>query len=424
MKSPKLSNLYLIIIIFLLHSFTVICENECTGCEIDSDTYKCKQKTCTTGEENCDCNIDKCRPNLYSTPGTCYYCQDLSPSKFYVISGGTCSVKTQATECNKITYENNECVDNCGDGYSLGDYCFKNCYTSLGLTAGTISNTCECQNYYVELDINGKKFFKCVNSCPYFYDEITKKCVDKCTGNTKRITKTNGCREECLETEFLYTVNISGETKYYCLESCPDLANFYYEKKFSEKETVCRDKCEPKHFYAKTAHGYQCSDTCAKTGLIDLKNNIFECKDLGTEPTCPDSFPYKYKDSCFRNCSDTQYLEYFDKKNTYIYDYNGLKVCSENCVETYTEDGEQKTDTKYIDQYNLACVDCQNTAFKFHYGTHCLETCANENNNHPNYIYETGECVFQCGELLKLGNACYEKCPSESDKTFKDSDYN
>jgi hypothetical protein len=159
MKSPKLSSLYLIIIIFLLHSFLVICENECADCDIDEDNHKCKVKqTCIDGGENCACDINKCRPNLYSTPGTCYYCQDLSPSKFYVISGGTCSVKTQASECNKITYENNECVDNCGDGFSLGDYCFKTCYTNLGLIAETISNTCICQNYYVELDINGKKF--------------------------------------------------------------------------------------------------------------------------------------------------------------------------------------------------------------------------------------------------------------------------
>ena len=103
------SSLYLIIIIILLHSFLVICLNEqCSGCN------NCEPTDPSTGE----CNEQKCRPHLYS--GSCYYCEGLTPSKYYSISGESCTVKTQATECNKITYENNECVDDCGDGFELG----------------------------------------------------------------------------------------------------------------------------------------------------------------------------------------------------------------------------------------------------------------------------------------------------------------
>ena len=428
MKCRKFSSLYLIIIIILLHSFFVICADECKDCEIDS-ANKCKTKTCEGGA-TCVCEEEKCRPHLYSTTGSCYYCEGLTPSKYYSISGeGSCTVKTQATECNKITYENNECVDDCGDGFELGDYCFKTCDSTT--TQDDTLKTCKCNIYYTEIDINGKKFHKCLSSCPYFHEESTGKCVDKCTGDTSRITQNNGCKEKCGEGEYLYKIKVGSETQYYCLDVCPDIANFYYEKQFPEEETICREKCDGHDFYIKTpisptsptstASGYKCSKTCA-TAYIDYKNNIFECKGETTITSCSDSFPYEYKGSCFRNCSDTKSMDYFDNIQTYIYDYNELKKCSETCEET-PQEGE--TVTKYIDQYNLTCVDCKETAFKFYFGNHCLETCATPNNIHPNYVYETGECVFQCPiGYLKLGNVCYEQCPQNSDKKFKDRVYN
>ena len=435
MKCRKFSSLYLIIIIILLHSFLVTCLNEqCTGCNINNNN-NCVPADPSTGE----CDEQKCRPHLYS--GICYYCEGLTPSKYYSISGESCTVKTQATECNKITYENNECVNDCGEGYELGDYCFKTCDSTIGTSrevTGSNPKTCKCgsdaqsPSYYTEIDINGKKFHKCLSSCPYFYEESTRKCVDKCTGDTSRITEDNGCKEECGDNEYLYKIKVGSETQYYCLGACPDIANFYYEKQFPEKETICREKCDGQDFYTKTQKGYQCSKTCDTTAYIDLKNNIFECKEATTDPptptSCPPSFPYEYKGSCFRNCSDTKDMDYFDNIQTYIYDYHNLKKCSETCVESYiiTENEGQvtKTDTKYIDQYNLTCVDCKETAFKFYFGNHCLETCETSNNIHPNYVDETGECVFQCpAPLLKLDNVCYKQCPQYSDKKFKDRVY-
>ena len=181
-----------------LYPFFINCQiDNCSGCKPSSitennrPTYKCKNNC--DPESECNCDKDKCRPNLYNTNDICYFCDGLSSSKSYTITNGS-------SECNKITYENNECVNNCGDGYELGDFCFYACYEYLGLENGIItstSKTCKCKEFYIEIKINNKIFFQCVDSCPYYYDAITKKCVDKCKGTTNRITNNKGCKEEC-----------------------------------------------------------------------------------------------------------------------------------------------------------------------------------------------------------------------------------
>ena len=104
-----------------------------------------------------------------------------------------------------------------------------------------------------------------------------------------------------------------------------------------------------------------------------------------------------------------------------------MKKCSETCEEYYQNDESVSTkDIKYIDQYNLSCVECNTTSFKYFFGGYCLENCNTEDNRHQYYIYDTGECVSDCsvkGEdylLLKEDKICIKECPSYPEKKFRD----
>ena len=116
---------------FISLFFLIKCQNnayDCSKCDI-SDNNKCY---CQSDNENCQC-YENCRPDLYT--GKCYYCS-YERSNFlypYKISREKCSVLNSATDCNNLlTFENNQCVESCGDGFQLGDYCFKECYSDLG----------------------------------------------------------------------------------------------------------------------------------------------------------------------------------------------------------------------------------------------------------------------------------------------------
>ena len=131
-----MKNFEFLIFNILLLFFFIKCngeEEECSECEIISNdenyinNNKCK---CPDNSNSCKCNEEKCRPNLYSN-SLCYYCP--SGLNSYIISDNKCSIKTSISQCNKVTFENNECVSNCGEGYELGDYCFKTCYSNLNL---------------------------------------------------------------------------------------------------------------------------------------------------------------------------------------------------------------------------------------------------------------------------------------------------
>ena len=410
---------------FISFLFLIKCQNndKCLQCVIDNN--KC---SCPDDNQNCECDT-YCRPNLYSNTG-CYYCP-YERSTFlnpYKISNGKCSVLNPATLCQDLlTYENNQCVDDCGEGYKLGSYCFKTCNNlQFRIKTSSEERECECQNYYNEIIINDKTYYNCVEDCPYYNDAETKKCLDKCEGINSRIEGKACKKNYCGDIKnFRYQVGSDESTqKNYCLDKCPDEANFYYEKTFSDNEVQCIKKCNDYDFYSKTNFGYVCSSECSHA-LIDLSSNILECKDniFDSNGNCPDSFPYKYLGSCFRNCQDTKKLTSFGSTSTYFYNYNNQKICSETCQESYIDaESVQQIDIKYIDGNKLNCVDCKETSYKFHFRNTCLEKCkANNNDNeHPYYYHDTKECVPNCGDdfTLKGENVCYEECPTNTEYIY------
>ena len=402
----------------------------CSGCEVVNNICKIGNS-----EGANQCNEYYCKPNGDS----CIDCSSAlksSLSKYYSIENGVCIKKSGGSDCNKIIIENNQCVDACPeDLYEFGDFCYIKCYGNnaadefkLGLETDTSNPTrkCKCKDdkYFIEETINNKKYFRCVDSCPSgYFDANTNKCVDKCEGSTNKITPENGCTDICLDDQFLFEqsekINDETITKFYCVKNCPDEARFFYQDTSLNQERKCLKECNKYDFYSVEVDTsgykkYKCSDRCNGISFIDLISNYFFCGS-NTE-SCNESFPYKYRSSCLRDCSDTQKLQMFENTKTYFLidesDTNYQKYCSEECQ-------LQNSIKLFKNSNTLSChSSCEETTNKFNFNNECVNSCDEQ---HPYHLYDKGTCVSKCEDgnedekeyhLLLEEKTCYTEVPN------------
>ena len=328
-------------------------------------------------------------------------------------------------QCLKKNITNNACLEECGELYEFGDYCYDNCSAyGLGLEEGFFKK-CKCTTpndkiiaTKIEYSVGQYyDYYRCTDSCPHKYFDVDNKIcteMEKCSGN-KKINKNNGCTDECRPNEFLFEKSLDDGSKiYYCLDKCPEEKIFYVPS--STEEISCIEKCpNEKKFYYIKEKGYECTDICEKQAKIDLVSNTFICTDFEKGRCEDDSFPYEFEGSCVKDCSDTKELDFFLNKETFLFYSKQYKklICSDTCEETYTEESSSSPiqHKSYKVPGSQYCVDdCKQTNYKFFYESNCLESCESDNNTHPYSIYETGECVIICSEgyhLFKGDNICY-----------------
>ena len=116
--------------------------------------------------------------------------------------------------------------------------------------------------------------------------------------------------------------------------------------------------------------------------MIDIEKSIFICDEsLGLEADCPPNFPYKYKHSCLRKCSDT-FNDYFTQTRHFedtdlgkIRTYSLIKSDGKKkCVEDCTNDSE--SDKNYYDLETYTCIgNCTETSKKYINGNQCVNSC-------------------------------------------------
>lgn len=439
----KLIAIYLILLQFI--QIVISDDPLCSGCKVDNN--KCINVSVEEDTVLCNYNEYYCKPNKENNK--CFDCSNAlksSLSKYYSIENDICIGKS-GSDCKKIIIETNQCVDACPE-YEFGDFCYQQCYNSeegeLNLGLETESNEptkkCKCKEdkYLIEEKINEKIYKRCVDSCPSgFFDVNTRKCVDKCEGSTNKITPENGCTNMCLDNQFLFeqteTINGVEITQLYCVSKCPDEARFFYQNSPPNQERKCLKECNQNHFYSikKVMDGdnikyeNQCLESCNGISKIDYSANIFQCDETTieptTEPTCDESFPYKYKEkSCLRECSDTQKLQMFENKITYFLIDNNKKICSEECQES-------DSDKHFKDSKTLSCHStCEETSNKFNFNNECVNSCEEP---HPYHLYDTGTCVTKCEDgnnddikyyLLREEKTCYTKPPNGTEYKYLD----
>ena len=343
--------------------------------------------------------------------------------------------------CLKKDIRNNECLDECGTLYEFGDYCYEDCI-QYNLVADASLKECKCKSEtpkkiatIIEESVGQYLFYyRCTDSCPFkYYDIDTKICTkeDKCPADKKKIKKNYGCTDQCSENEVLFEETLDdGSKRYYCLDKCPEEKKFYIPSSTEEKE--CQENCPPeKKFYVIKDIGNECAESCENQAKIDKASNTFICTEVPKGRCTDEAFPYEFEGSCVKNCNDTQELEFFGKKETFLFyseEYKKL-ICSETCEETYNnEENQLKTHKSYKVPGTQYCVDdCKNTNYKFFFDSYCLESCETDNLYPNNYNkYETGECVNSCNEeenyyLLRGEKTCYKKDAPPIDKKYLNS---
>ena len=192
----------------------------------------------------------------------------------------------------------------------------------------------------------------------------------------------------------------------YCLEQYQSTAKYYYEPEDEEKIINCLKNCNSLisgRFYKVD----KCvSGDCEGYIKVDLNKNNFKCITT-TSTSYPVDYPYLYQNGnnyCLKNCLDTQKIQFFEYKKTYLYENE------KECLET--------KDNHYKDELSLKLIsDCKNSlSGPYHNNTDstCYQAC-------DSYKKDL-EYVNSCFSPLftdKETKTCYNECPSNLGRGFQ-----
>ena len=411
----KNMNIFFLIALFLFKYINCDCDESCS-----TDSTNCRD---ALFHEDCKCKINPSNTNKY----------------FYVDASSSRKECRTISQCpagkDKVVFDSNECVPNCGGTFELGDFCFKSPNIPYSYDDGTTNDFIEkitsskykCKDYtYVQL-IDGKEYHICLKDpstnptekCPSLYYDINeKKCVDSCN-NKKIIKKTSPfnyfeCRNECEYIEdggviksFEYdeSQDIESSNNVYCLPECPSTAPFYY-KISNTIPPKCLKKCEQSHFYDEDTK--QCLLECEDNNKLYLKEDskdFFQCFTKSTDGNgCKNSHPYKYINACLKSCRDTQLTILFNK---ITYTPKPSDALIDNTCVTECD--------SFIDLDSFSCVDECPLNKMFHYNKKCLQSCSDVNLyyyiniKNPPSPYKKYECVIECPQNFYIYNEIYQE---------------
>lgn len=335
---------------------------------------------------------DKCKPNMFSK--MCYYCDNGGDATktFYQINESTKTCQAKST-CTKIIYGSNQCVESCGNYYSLGSYCYPSCTGNM-VIKDEANRECKCIDlYYIERN-NGITLYHCSgeNDKCQSYDLETKECSqsNSCS-NGKKMKETEGiirCSDTCEENEF-----VDGNK---CLTKCPDSKKHYYID--DEGQKVCTSDCSEKSLYYKDK-----KEECLSS---------YECNYIiNSNRTCYDSCLHNYgSKECVENCDDAH--PYKDEEN---------QICYEHCPSKYRKnEGQNNTCLKVNDTENCfftntsefdldkICYEnrCPEGYSQIYNTKRCIENC--ENDPYYKYSFEDEKiCYSSCGSIPFIGKNYY-----------------
>ena len=328
--------------------------NDClNSCSEVYKLYDKEKKTCvscgnkkyfdTSTNNTC---VDKCPDNyeIDEENKACIHCKDFNMYSLKSSNGALCYKKCpffyysdkESYECklckNNQFYKNGECVEDCGNGYSINSteingikiqYCFS--CKAVGKVA--YDNKC----YESCNEINGTLY------------EENGACVDKCSEGF--IQKTQKC-ESCLEKGLYYYNNT-------CKEKCSD---FKPNLAWNEADHICKD-CGNLYI-----EDNKCVSQCkTNSRIITIDKVCF---------TCPSSEKYYASGYCYKQCPEysvpNKLEEYcsFCPDDRIFYKNKCIKECKEPYVKNQTESN------RYI------CQKCEEG--KYYSFGECKEQCDDE----------------------------------------------
>ena len=462
------------IFIYTYYLIIQICFFININCNIFCDSYHCNNNgiSCTnTLNRKCHAN---CRPSIVNNNNGCYFCKNIV--KYYQITSEQCEIKSKCD--NKVVYESNECVDNCGnDYYELGDYCYKECpKNSVEITTSEYNKKCKCSNYYYNEIINGKNHSICLNSgenCPeefISYIKYTKECLKKTCNSLGMKAKIElignrkiyRCTDYCDNNEFIYKKQEENSIIEYCVDTCPDGTKKYIENQIGKKQCIdcksmnlyelddeCVTKCRSPKEYLNVANNI-CISSCPS----DLY--IYNEEEKKCVSTCSTVNGFYIKDEtpkrCYKICPDNKYHNYGSNEcipsctGNYKYHIEGEYICYTSCNDITPKDLNDYIYEKnnYICSY-LQCYsfyskinnvkkcfnseeECKSNGYQYVNYFECLKKCSGytiDNEEETELIKcfdDLDSCIAKTGYLYynKDEKKCWEKCPNKYTSINKD----
>ena len=375
-----------------------------------------------------------CKPNMFSQA-----CYDCGNSNFYEINESTKTCVGMGSCPSFIIDGSNQCVSNCGNFYTLGDYCISSCSGNMEVK-DELTRECKCNSYYYTEQIEGKTKYHCLSKCEdnhKSYDMNSKECSENDCSSSQKIKKEsviNRCSSECKQGE---VINIDGGTNF-CLDECPPGKTHFYKddngQKFCTKDCSERDDLYYKKNEDECVSIHECDfidgKECKEASDPCLHN--YGSKDCVKE--CTGDYPYQDKDNliCYEHCP-TKFIEkdtnickneisdcYFTEEKEYDLD----KTCYDNCPEGYKQiDGTKRcvsvdNDYKYTflqdGKYYSSCASIPNIGKSYYEGPNneCICFFYGTVNGKINCFDSEAAC-FDNNLKYKKKNQCLESCSTD-----------
>ena len=418
-KNNCKQNFILLFLLFNLLS-TLLCDSNDQICN-----NTCKFDSTTTSFLSNKDDFHYCDPNCrYSfQQKQSYYCSEIQNSNnkyFYIHESSYCvstsNCRLSENNIDKVVSPSNECIFSCSNiennqFFELGDFCiyindlslYRDNYEVISINNNYNLLKCKENNCMNNYEIDGKNYFTCIDcgDCEKGFDNEQKVCLkEKSCGKKKIIVSGNQyvCRSECDYSDqthhFEYTENNEddSEPKVYCLDQCPQKANYYYEN--GNLPSKCLEGCNENDFYIEDEKGnFKCLKICDGLYWKEDSKNFYACKNPSpSDNKCPENYKYQYFNMCFKSCEDT--ISKINKK-------------------TYSLLNEDLT-PKY------QCLDkesCLSEGKKYEEGTSsfCVEKCSRPNKI---YVNNTNECVNECKVYIYEDENHELKCVGECPKNY------
>ena len=273
-----------------------------------------------------------------------------------------------------------ECLKSCGTYFKYEDTCYEICNGNVEAAQFSYSDT---------IDNN-----VCIDGCPTFYLESNKVCIDNCNLVPNKITYGKKCVDKCyLNSDKPFLVNDTG--KLICDSKCSGTS-----KRYSKSNYICEEFCAPPNNYVVNPEY-----TGDESELVNV------CLDK-----CPENKPYMRQNNIGEYiCSNIPCGKNNNGGDSHKYFYMDTYICLEGCGSYYMfidEDDNNK-------QYCVSSCDFFKNKQLYHYDVssndhRCitLEQCNKK-------ITKTGRCSESCDSsdfTSSDGKICYSECPLGTEK--------
>ena len=354
--------------------------------------YTCKDQNPCTNDNDVYCE------------GKCINKNSCLNEKIYFINNKICTDKC-LNKYRKLTVTGgfiSDCINTCeSTDYIIGSECLERCPKELNY----IGNGNKCKNgcnsetggltyYKFKENYADYTIYNCVAATDCSFTRAHHNfCYDSCPKETYQLD--NKCYENCFLSDKHFSLKLNENQPGECLDSsCKDGYKYYYET-----DQVCLDKCKNDDYADEDTN--KCVTDCKLLGdnyySFENTNAASGVQKKFCVRSCRNPQPYLYGKTCVESCGFPE-----SEKRYIVKGGSSANKCLTDCISPY--------------KYYKIKGDIQNN--KHYY--ECSSTLKEEGYNFyvPNSNQVGQKSLTECNYnsetyKYKIGDKCYEHCPSE-----------